>query len=85
MKRNNSRMLFFAIAFSFFMAVWTQGFAAEKAPFYQGKTLNFVITLPPAGRRNIESRIFAKHLTKHIPGQPAVTVQNMGEVEDSLP
>src|SRR6266404_7116888 len=78
MKRNNSRMLFFAIAFSFFMAVWTEGFAAEKAPFYQGKTLNFVINFAAGGPTDIESRIFAKHLTKHIPGQPAVTVQNMG-------
>jgi tripartite-type tricarboxylate transporter receptor subunit TctC len=78
MKRNNSRMLFFAIGFSFFMVVWTQGFAAEKAPFYQGKTLNFVINFAAGGPTDIESRIFAKHLTKHIPGQPAVTVQNMG-------
>src|SRR6266478_9764844 len=78
MKRNNSRMLFLAIGFSFFMVVWTQGFAAEKAPFYQGKTLNFVINFAAGGPTDIESRIFAKHLTKHIPGQPAVTVQNMG-------
>src|SRR5438445_888631 len=78
MKRNNSRMLFFAIGFSFFMVVWTQGFAAEKAPFYQGKTLNFVINFAAGGPTDIESRIFAKHLIKHIPGQPAVTVQNMG-------
>jgi putative tricarboxylic transport membrane protein len=78
MKRSTSRLLFFAIGFSFFIALWTQGFAAEKAPFYQGKTLNFVINFAAGGPTDIESRIFARHLAKHIPGQPAVTVQNMG-------
>jgi hypothetical protein len=78
MKQNNSRLLFFAIGFSLFMADWTQGFAAEKAPFYQGKTLNFIINFAAGGPTDIESRIFAKHLSKHIPGQPAVVVQAMG-------
>jgi hypothetical protein len=54
------------------------GLAAEKAPFYQGKTLNVVINFGPGGPTDIEARIFAKHLPKHIPGQPTVTVQNMG-------
>lgn len=52
--------------------------AAEKAPFYQGKTLNIVINFGAGGPTDIEGRIFAKHLTRHIPGQPTVTVQNMG-------
>jgi tripartite-type tricarboxylate transporter receptor subunit TctC len=78
MKRGTSRLLSFAIGFSLFMAVWTQGFAAEKTPFYQGKTLNFVINFGAGGPTDIESRIFAKHLAKHIPGQPSITVQNMG-------
>ncbi len=52
--------------------------SAEKAPFYQGKTLNFVINFAAGGPTDIESRIFAKHLPKHIPGQPSVTVQAMG-------
>jgi tripartite-type tricarboxylate transporter receptor subunit TctC len=78
MKQNKARALFFAIGCSFFIAVWTQGFAAEKAPFYQGKTLNFVINFAAGGPTDIESRIFAKHLSKHIPGQPAIVVQAMG-------
>jgi len=52
--------------------------AGEKAPFYQGKTLNIVINFAAGGPTDIESRIFAKHLPRHIPGQPSVTVQNMG-------
>ena len=53
-------------------------FAAEKAPFYQGKTLNFVINFAAGGPTDIESRIFAKHLPRHIPGNPTITIQNMG-------
>ena len=52
--------------------------AAEKAPFYQGKTLNIIINFAAGGPTDIESRIFAKHLSRHIPGQPSITVQNMG-------
>src|SRR5262245_62257442 len=78
MQRNNLRLLFLVIGLSLFEAVWTQGFAAEKAPFYQGKTLNFVINFAAGGPTDIEGRIFAKHIGKHIPGQPTITVQNMG-------
>jgi tripartite-type tricarboxylate transporter receptor subunit TctC len=52
--------------------------AAEKPPFYQGKTLNLVINFGAGGPTDIESRIFARHLSRHIPGAPTITVQNMG-------
>src|SRR5918999_6291849 len=52
--------------------------AAEKAPFYQGKTINVVINFAAGGPTDIESRVFAKHLSKHIPGNPTITVQAMG-------
>lgn len=50
--------------------------AAEK-PFYQGKTLTFFINFAAGGPTDIEGRIVAKHLSKHIPGNPTVVVQNM--------
>src|SRR6266850_1030277 len=78
MKRNNLRLLFLVIGFSLFTAVWSQSFSAERPPFYQGKTLTFLINFAAGGPTDIESRIFAKHLTKHIPGQPTVVVQAMG-------
>src|SRR2546427_10036022 len=59
-------------------ALWTTAFAAEKSPFYQGKTLNFIINFAAGGPTDIESRIFARHLSRHIPGNPPVTIQNMG-------
>ena len=67
-----------AMSLLIFVALRTSGFSAEKAPFYQGRTINFVINFAAGGPTDIESRIFAKHLFRHIPGQPTITVQNMG-------
>jgi tripartite-type tricarboxylate transporter receptor subunit TctC len=67
-----------ALCLTVFAWFWNDAFAAEKPPFYQGKTLNIIINFAAGGPTDIESRIFAKHLTRHIPGQPAVTVQAMG-------
>ncbi|HEV8344716.1 MAG TPA: hypothetical protein VGR30_20345 [Candidatus Binatia bacterium] len=50
--------------------------AAEKQ-FYQGKTVNFLINFAAGGPTDIEGRIVARHLAKHIPGQPALVPQNM--------
>ena len=54
MKRSRSQVLFFAIGFSLCMALGTQGLPAEKAPFYQGKTLNFIINFAAGGPTDIE-------------------------------
>lgn len=50
--------------------------AAEKA-FYQGKTVTFLINFAAGGPTDIEGRIVARHLAKHIPGNPTIVVQNM--------
>jgi tripartite-type tricarboxylate transporter receptor subunit TctC len=50
--------------------------AAER-PFYQGKTVNFIINFAAGGPTDIEGRIVARHLAKHIPGQPTIVPQNM--------
>ena len=78
MRQYDTRPVFLALGLLMIAGFQTPGFAAEKAPFYQGKTLNIVINFAAGGPTDIESRIFAKHLSRHIPGQPSITVQNMG-------
>jgi tripartite-type tricarboxylate transporter receptor subunit TctC len=68
----------FALALIDFAAASVEALAAEKAPFYQGKTLNIMITFDAGGPTDIESRILARHLSRHIPGNPPVTIQKMG-------
>ena len=50
--------------------------AWAQAPFYDGKTITVVIGAK-SGSLEIASRIVARHLGKHIPGNPTVIVQNM--------
>jgi len=50
--------------------------AAER-PYYQGKNVNFVINFAAGGPTDIEGRIVARHLARHIPGNPTIIVQNM--------
>jgi len=55
------------------------GFAA-RAPaqddFYKGKTVTIVVGFTPGGGYDINARALARHLSKHIPGNPTIVVQN---------
>ena len=51
--------------------------AAAQEPFYKGKRLTVMVNFAPGGSTDIEGRLFARHIAKHIDGQPAVVVQNM--------
>src|ERR1700730_9106465 len=51
--------------------------AQADEPFYKGKRLTLLINFAAGGPTDIEGRLFAKYLVKHIEGQPGVIVQNM--------
>jgi tripartite-type tricarboxylate transporter receptor subunit TctC len=46
-------------------------------PFYKGKRLTILINFAVGGPTDIEGRLFAKHLARHIDGTPGIVVQNM--------
>jgi tripartite-type tricarboxylate transporter receptor subunit TctC len=46
------------------------------ADFYRGKTLTIVVGFAPGGGYDISARLVAKHMGKHIPGNPSVIVDN---------
>jgi tripartite-type tricarboxylate transporter receptor subunit TctC len=50
--------------------------AHAQADFYKGKTVNIVVGFTPAGGYDINGRAVARHIGKHIPGNPNVIVQN---------
>jgi tripartite-type tricarboxylate transporter receptor subunit TctC len=50
--------------------------ATKADDFYRGKRLNLLINFAPGGPADIEGRLFAKHLSKHIEGAPSIIVQN---------
>ncbi len=45
--------------------------------FYQGKTISIIVGYAAGGGYDTYARTFARHLGKHIPGNPTVIVQNM--------
>ena len=50
---------------------------AKAQDFYAGKQLNMLVGSAPGGGYDAYARLFARHLPRHIPGQPVIVVQNM--------
>jgi tripartite-type tricarboxylate transporter receptor subunit TctC len=46
-------------------------------PFYKGKTITILAGTGAGNVYDIFARMFARHLGKHIPGNPDIIVQNM--------
>ncbi|MPZ39060.1 MAG: hypothetical protein GEU95_13540 [Rhizobiales bacterium] len=51
--------------------------AQSPADFYRGKTVEIVIGYSVGGGYDIYARLIARHLGKHIPGNPKVVPKNM--------
>ena len=51
-------------------------FAQTPEEFYKGKQIELAIGYPPAGSNDVYARLLARHLGKHIPGNPTVVPQN---------
>jgi len=60
------------------IALWlTSGIAFAQAPYYQGKTITFIVGSGAGTAYDMYSRLLANHMGRHIPGNPTVVVQNM--------
>jgi len=46
-------------------------------PFYRGKRITLLINFATGGPTDIEGRLFAKHVARHIDGEPTIVIQNM--------
>src|SRR5688500_11174081 len=54
--------------------------AAQSNPvadFYKGKTVNVYIGVGVGGEYDLQARLVAKYIGRHIPGNPNVVPQNM--------
>jgi tripartite-type tricarboxylate transporter receptor subunit TctC len=51
--------------------------AQDVAEFYKGKTVRIVVGFSPGGGYDQYARLVARHIGRHIPGNPTVVVQNM--------
>jgi tripartite-type tricarboxylate transporter receptor subunit TctC len=51
--------------------------AQTVADFYRGKTISLIAGFPPGGGYDTYVRVLARHIGRHIPGNPSVVPSNM--------
>ena len=61
--------LFFLLATSFDLPAQTS--------FFEGKTARILVGFSPGGSYDLWARLIARHMGRHIPGNPNFVVQNM--------
>jgi len=65
-----------ALALALFNSSWL-AFAYGQGNFYEGKSIRFIVGFSAGGGYDLYTRTIARHLGKHIPGNPGVIVENM--------
>ncbi len=64
----------------FFLALTLSGTLPGKVgaeDFYAGKTIRFIVGYAPGGGYDTYTRAIARHIGRHIPGNPSAVVENM--------
>ncbi len=71
-----SRHMGAAAVFAAALAASADATAQTVEQFYKGKQIELAIGYPPAGSNDVYARLLARHIGKHIPGNPTVVPQN---------
>jgi tripartite-type tricarboxylate transporter receptor subunit TctC len=71
----NFRLPALALAALFAAAMPAQAQSVEE--FYRGKSITLAIGFTPGGGYDLYARHLARHMGKHIPGNPTIVPQNM--------
>ena len=60
------------------LAFWRSAGQAQKAEdFYKGRQIQLIVGYEVGNDYDIGARVLAKYLSKQLPGQPTIVVQNM--------
>ena len=66
------------LALGIIACLWTSALNAfGQESFYKGKTIRLIVGLAPGGGFDTYSRVIARHIGKHILGNPTTVVDNM--------
>jgi tripartite-type tricarboxylate transporter receptor subunit TctC len=72
------RKTVFAALFIFMLGSLGGGSAvAQTEGFYKGKNLLIIVASGPGAGNDLQTRIFARHAPKYLPGNPNIIVENM--------
>lgn len=66
--------MYTAVSFFIVLTIFSSGLWA--APYYQGKKIKIIVGGPPGSGFDNVSRLLAKHLPKHIPGNPKIIIEH---------
>jgi tripartite-type tricarboxylate transporter receptor subunit TctC len=72
-----SRALFAAFTILPLLAVTASASAQSVDDFYRGKTITMAVGTSPGGDYDLRMRMVARHIGKHIPGNPKIVPINM--------
>ncbi|HEY8579095.1 MAG TPA: tripartite tricarboxylate transporter substrate-binding protein [Beijerinckiaceae bacterium] len=50
---------------------------AQEAAFYKDKVVSLMVGFPPGGGYDSYARVVSRHMSRHMPGEPRIIVQNM--------
>src|SRR5688572_32993314 len=67
----------FVVLFGLLIATSMAAQAQTPAEFYRGKRMTMITSASVGGGYDQYARLLAKHLPRHIPGNPSIVVQNM--------
>jgi len=72
-----SRVALLAAGFCLAAALASGASAQGVESFYKGKQMNLLIGFGPGGSNDVWGRVIARHMGRHIPGNPSIVAQNM--------
>jgi tripartite-type tricarboxylate transporter receptor subunit TctC len=73
------KLVRFALALAFACSILSgsHALAQGEAEFYKGKSVSLLIGFGPGGANDVWARLLARHMPRHMPGEPGMTPQNM--------
>ncbi len=73
------RIVAFALALTFVFAagIYADGRAMAQQSFYEGKRIRMIVPRSTGGGYDLYARVIARHMGRHIPGNPSFIVQNI--------
>jgi tripartite-type tricarboxylate transporter receptor subunit TctC len=66
-----------ALSTTFIVLASLGGRPAEAQSFFEGKTVRVIVGFAPGGGFDTYARVIARHMGKHVPGNPTFIVENM--------
>ena len=59
------------------LAIAAPAQAQSAAEFYKGRQMTMIISTGPGGGYDINGRLIARHMPRHLPGSPTIVARNM--------